>query len=201
MGLWRERRFIAKAVFVGLLSAALVSLLITPKYESTTRIMPPEKQGIGGLGALLAATGLAGGGSDDKAGSMVGGLVSDAMGIKSSGALWVGVLKSTTVRDTLINEFDLRKVYRVRHIQDAREALAEHTEIDEDRKSGIISITVNDRSPQRAMALAKAYPENLDRLTSKLNTSAEHKERVFLEDRLKQVKQDLDAAAKELSDF
>ena len=196
--LWRERRFIAKALAIGFVVSAIVSLLIPPKYESTTRMMPPEKQTLSGLAGILAA---ATSGTDDKAGSVVGGLMSDALGIKSSGALYVGVLKSRTVQDQIIDRFDLRKVYRLRLHEDARDRLADYTDINEDRKSGIISITVTDRSPKRAMEIARAYPETLNSLTAQLNTSAAHRERVFVEDRLKTVKQDLDAAAKDLGDF
>lgn len=199
---WRERRFVAKAFAVGLVVAAIVSLLIPPKYESTTRLMPPEKQGLGGLAAMLAAAGgSAGGGSADAASSLVGGMVSDAMGIKSSGALYIGVLRSTTVQDELINRFGLRKVYGVRYGKEARERLADNSDISEDRKSGIISITVTDRSPERATQLARAYVESLNELMAALNTSAAHRERLFIEDRLKAVKQDLDAASKDLSEF
>ena len=196
---WRERRFVAKAFAVGLLVAALVSLLIPPKYESTTRIMPPEKQGLGGLATMLAAAG--GGGSGDGASSLVGGVLSDAMGMKSSGAIFIGVLNSTTVQDSLIDRFDLRRVYGVRYEKDAREKLADNTEISEDRKSGIISITVTDRSRERATQMASAYVDNLNGLTARLNTSAAHRERVFIEERLKTVKQELDAASKDLSEF
>lgn len=198
LALWRERRFVAKAFLVGLLAAAGVSLLITPTYESTTRLMPPERGGMNGLAAMLAA---AGGDGEGKANSLVGGFVADAIGLKSSGALWIGVLKSDSVEDSIVNQFDLMHVYRTKLRADARSTLADNTTIDEDRKSGIISITVADHSPQRAMAIAQAYPETLGRLTADLNTSAAHKERVFLEGRLKQVKLDLDAASKALSDF
>jgi uncharacterized protein involved in exopolysaccharide biosynthesis len=196
---WRERRFVARAFGVGLVVAALVSLLIPPKYESTTRIMPPEKQGLGGLAAMLAAAGS--GSGDGGASSLVSGVVSDAMGIKSSGAIYIGVLNSTTVQDNLVNQFDLRKVYGIRYQKDTRERLADNTDINEDRKSGIISITVTDRSRERSMQMARGYIDNLNGLTAKLNTSAAHRERVFIEERLKAVKQDLDASSKDLSEF
>ena len=197
MEIWRERRFIFKAIAYGFLVAVVVSLLIPPRYQATTRLMPPEKQGLGGLATLMAAAG----GSGDKAGSMVGGLVSDAMGVKSPSALYVGVLKSSTVQDDLINHFDLRKVYRDKYMKDAREDLADYTDIDEDRKNGIITVTVSDRSPERAMRIARAYVEKLNSLMADLDTSAAHRERVFLDTRLKKVKDDLDQASKELSDF
>jgi uncharacterized protein involved in exopolysaccharide biosynthesis len=194
---WRERRFIATAFAIGLLVAAVISLLIPPQYESTTRILPPEKRGMNGLAAMLAASGA----GDDKASSLVGGFVSDAIGIKSTGALQVGFLRSATVEDAIIDQFNLRKVYRIRYQKDARNALAERTDINEDRKSGIISITVTDRSPELATSIARAYTEQLGILTAQLDTSAAHKERVFLETRLQQVKQDLDSSSKALSDF
>jgi len=144
---------------------------------------------------MLAASGT------DKGGSLVGGILSDAVGIKSSGALYIGVLKSETVQKTLIDRFDLRKVYRVRYEKDAREELSDNTDINEDRKSGIISVTVTDRSRQRAMQMARGYVDSLNELTSQLNTSAAHRERLFIEDRLKTVKQDLDEASNDLSEF
>jgi len=197
---WRERRFVARAFLVGLVAAAIVSLVIPPKYESTTRIMPPEKQGLGGLAAMLATAGTGGSGGEG-ASSLVGGMVSDAMGIKSTGAIYIGVLNSATVQDALSDRFNLRKVYGVKYEKDARERLADNTEISEDRKSGIISITVTDRSRERSMQMAGAYVDNLNGLTARLNTSAAHRERVFIEERLKTVKQDLDAASKDLSEF
>ncbi len=193
--LWHERRFILKALLAGAILAASISLLIRPEYQSTTRIMPPEKQGLGGLAAMLAS------GGDDKASSLVGGLVSSAAGLKSSGALSIGILKSDTLQDEIINRFNLRQVYGKRYETDAREELLDRSDFDEDRKSGIISISVRDRSPQRAMQMAQAYADDLGRLMATLDTSAAHRERVFLEGRLQQVKEGLDADSKALSDY
>ncbi len=196
---WRNRRFVAKACLYGLVFAAIVSLLIPPKYESVARIMPPQRSGgLGGLAAMLASAG------EDKAGSagsMVGGLISDAIGAKSTGALYIGVLKSSSVQDAMIERFNLRKVYGVRYLKDARDELSDNSDIEEDRKSGILSIAVTDRSPKRAQEMAGAYVSTLDTLMAQLDTSAAHRERVFLETRLAQVKQDLDSASKDLSDF
>lgn len=196
LSVWRERRFIAKAFVVGFVLAAIVSLLIPPTYESTSRLMPPERSSLSGLAGLLAAAT-----SDDKNGSVVGSLMTDALGMKTPGALYVGVLKSRTIQDALVDRFDLRKAYHTRLRINARERLADSTDIVEDRKSGIISITVTDRSPQRTMELAQAYPETLNTLTAQLNTSAAHRERIFIEERLKSVKQELDMASKNLSEF
>jgi capsule polysaccharide export protein KpsE/RkpR len=60
---------------------------------------------------------------------------------------------------------------------------------------------VTDRSPQRAAAVATAYVDQLNFLVAELSTSAAHRERVFLEERLKVVKQDLDVASNQLAQF
>src|SRR5260370_28847250 len=86
-------------------------------------------------------------------------------------------------------------------MEDARKDLAEHTAISVDRKSQIISITVTDRSPQRAAAMGQAYVEELNRLAAALSTSSARRERIFLERRLQAVSQDLETPEKDFSQF
>jgi capsule polysaccharide export protein KpsE/RkpR len=100
-----------------------------------------------------------------------------------------------------VDRFNLKHVYRDRLDVAAREDLADRTAISEDRKSGIITITVADHSPQRAAMMAQAYVEELDRLVAQLSTSSAHREKVFLEERLKSVKADLDDAAERFGQF
>src|SRR5207245_7831501 len=69
------------------------------------------------------------------------------------------------------------------------------------RKSGIITITVTDRSPQRAAAIGNGYVNELNTMVAQLSTSAAHRERVFLEDRLQSIKRDLDDAEAQLAQF
>src|SRR5260370_34283213 len=82
---------------------------------------------------------------------------------------------------------------------DARMKLDENTSISEDKKSGIITISVTDHSPQRAAALASAYVDQLNLRVSELSTSSAHRERVILEDRLKVAQRDLDEAVNALA--
>jgi capsule polysaccharide export protein KpsE/RkpR len=135
-----------------------------------------------------------------KTGSWAG-VAGDALGLKSSGSLFIGILTSATLEDRMVERFGLQKIYRVRLEEDASRRLEENTSISEDRKSGIITINVADRDPKRAAAMAQAYVEELDRLVAELSTSAAHRERLFLEERLQSVKEELDQAAKNLSQF
>lgn len=191
--LWGSRRFFFRAVGVGLLVSTLVAFLIPKSYTSTTQLMPPDAQSTSAM-AMMAAMAAKGGGG-------LAGVAGDLLGLKSSGALFIGVLRSQTSQDRLIQQFDLRKVYSKRLVVDARTKLDENTSISEDRKSGIITISVTDQSPQRAAALAAAYVDQLNSLASELSTSSAHRERVFLEERLKVAKQELDDASNQLAQF
>jgi capsule polysaccharide export protein KpsE/RkpR len=189
---WARRHFLGKALLFGLAAGCLIAFLIPSRYESTVQLMPPDNQSSSGLAMLAALTGKAGG---------LGAIAGDLLGAKSSGALFVGVLGSQTVQDRLSAQFDLKKVYSVKLEEDARKKLAENTDLAEDRKSGIISITVTDHDPARAAAISQAYTAELNRLVVSLSTSSAHRERVFLEERLTAVKHDLDEAAKNFSQF
>jgi uncharacterized protein involved in exopolysaccharide biosynthesis len=191
--LWKHRLFFFRAGALGLVASTLVAFLIPKTFTSTAQLMPPDAQSSSGLAMMAAMASKVTGG--------LGSVASDLLGVKSSGALFIGVLRSQTAQDRLIQQFDLRNSYGKRLIVDARAKLDENTSISEDRKSGIITISVTDHSPQRAAALANAYVDELNSLVAELSTSSAHRERVFLEERLKVAKRDLDAAVNELAQF
>ncbi len=191
--LWGHRRFLGKAVLAGLCVGLAVAFLIRARYESIVQLMPPDSQSNSGLAMLAALTAKTGGG--------LGSVAGDLLGVKSSGALFVGILRSRTVEDRLVERFQLRKVYSVRLNEDARKILAENSTASEDRKTGIVTITVTDHDPQRAAALAQAHVEELNQLAAQLSTSAAHRERVFLEERIVAVKRDLDDSSQKFSQF
>ena len=195
---WENRLLIFRASLWALLTSALIAFLLPVRYDAATRLMPPDTQGNSALSLLAGISGHSGAGAGASA---LSGLAGDLLGTKSSGALFVGLLGSETVQDRLIEKFQLQAVYRDSKIEDARVDLGNHTSVSEDRKSGIILIKVQDHDPRRAAAMADAYVAELDRLVAQLSTSSARRERIFLEQRLKQVKEDLDTAAKNFSDF
>jgi capsule polysaccharide export protein KpsE/RkpR len=192
--LWERRRVLARAVLWGLAVSTLVAFLTPKRYDSTTRLMPPDGQSGTGL-AMLAA--MAGKNSSLGMGSMAGSM----LGLRSSGALFVDILRSRTVEDRIVSRFDLRKVYGERYWVDARKRLDQYTDISEDRKSEVITIRVIDRDPRRAALMAQAYVDELDHLVAEVSTSSARRERIFIEDRLASVKRELDRASQEFSQF
>jgi uncharacterized protein involved in exopolysaccharide biosynthesis len=192
--LWAQRRLLGRITLCSLIASMLLAVLIPVRYESTARLMPPDNQSGSGLALAAAAmSGAVGGG--------LSGIASDILGVKNTSDIFVGVLGSRTVQDKLIQQFDLRKLYSVRSMDDARKMLTQRTGISVDRKSQIIFIAVTDKSPQRAAAMAQAYVDELNHLVSELSTSSARRERIFLEGRLQTVNQDLETAEKNFSQF
>jgi uncharacterized protein involved in exopolysaccharide biosynthesis len=189
--LWERRAFLKRALLWGVVLTAIIAFVIPKTYESTTRLMPPDDSG--SSMAMLAA--LAGKSSG------LASLGGDLLGLKSSGALFSEILQGRTVQDRIIDRFDLRKEYRDKYWADARKDLSMHTTVDEDRRSGVITIRVSDHDPQRAAAIAQAYVEELDRLVAEVSTSAARRERIFIEQRLQTVKRGLDAASQQFSQY
>jgi capsule polysaccharide export protein KpsE/RkpR len=154
--------------------------------------MPPDSQALSSPSMLNALVG---------AGSIAPSLAGGLMSTRTPGATFIGILDSQTAQDDIINRFDLRRVYHRKFYFDTRKILTERTTIVEDKKSGIISIAVMDRDRYRARDLAEANVEELDKLVNRESTSSARRERIFLEERIKSVKSDLDASSRALSQF
>jgi len=191
--LWDERRLLGKFAVWGAAVSLGIALLVPSRYASTTRLMPPDLPQSQGMAMLAAVAGRMGGG--------LGSLGSDWLGMKTSADLFAGVMQSRTVQDDLIAKFDLREVYGERRWVDARKVLDRRTDISIDRKSGILTLQVIDHDPGRASALAREYVAQLNNVVMQLNTSSAHRERVFLEERLGQVKSELGTAERDFSQF
>jgi capsule polysaccharide export protein KpsE/RkpR len=191
--LWDRRRTLATVFACALLVSTVIAFLIPKQYDSSTRIMPPEQQGMGAT--LLAA--LAGKAMPGALGALAGGM----LGMKDNGALFVDLLHSGSIEGALVDRFDLQKLYHKRYHQDAIKRLSHLTEVTQDHKSGVITVVVTDTDRQRARDMAQAYLDQLDGLLIRVNTSAARREREFIEQRLVTVQRDLENAQVALSDF
>jgi uncharacterized protein involved in exopolysaccharide biosynthesis len=188
---WSDRTFLIRLTVLGLGLGLLVAFFIPARYTSTTRLMPPDNQAGSSLAAVAASMG----------GSRVGEIADGLLDLKSTSDVFVGILATRTVQNQIIDQFDLKRVYGVRRMVDARLILTSRTAITIDRKNQIITIAVTDHDPKRAAAMGEAYIAELNQLVTELSTSSARRERIFLEERLKEVSQDLEAAEKELGQF
>jgi capsule polysaccharide export protein KpsE/RkpR len=191
--LWQHRRVLARVGAISMVVSLGIAFLIPKQYKSTASIMPPDQQGSGAmmLAALLGHGGL----------GSLGGLATGLLGGHSTTALYISLLESGTVRGHLIDRFDLQHVYRARYRITAAKRLAHHTKVTDDKKSGVITIEVEDTDPVRARDMAQAYLDELNKLLNLTSTSTARQERIFIEQRLQAVQNDLERAQLELSEF
>lgn len=169
---WRYRKCFAGAALVGMVLSLAIALLMPRTYEAKTELIA----------------------SDSFPGS------SFVAGVENP-ELLISMLRSNTVRDQLVDRFDLRRVYRVDTYHEAREKLAARTNLRSQRANGLVTITVSDRDPQRACDLARAYVEELNRSIIALNALSAHNLNVFLDERITLAHKELGTSAERLSQF
>jgi uncharacterized protein involved in exopolysaccharide biosynthesis len=161
--------------------AMIASLMMTPMYASTTKLLPPQQSQSTGMAAMLGQLGgLAG---------AAGGLA----GLKNPADLYVGLLESRTISDNLITRFKLKERYKAT-MNVARESLAVNTQISTGRKDGMITITVSDKDPKFAADLANGYVDELIKLTQTMAITEASQRRLFFERQLLEAKDQLASA-------
>ncbi|MDP9171358.1 MAG: hypothetical protein M3N54_12125, partial [Acidobacteriota bacterium] len=94
--------------------------------------------------------------------------------------LYADILKSRSVADVLIENRHLMTVYRAPNLETAEAILGSLTKVEASRE-GMIRVTVQDSSPQRAADLANDYLHQLDLLNSSLVLTNIGQQRAFLE--------------------
>jgi uncharacterized protein involved in exopolysaccharide biosynthesis len=192
--LWKYRRTLVRVTAVALIVSLGIAFVIPKRYKAVTSIMPPDQQGSGAM--LLAA--LAGrSGGLGSLGSLAGGLFSG----HPTAALYENLLESGTVSSHLIDRFHLQQIYHTRYRFSTAKHLARLTTITDDKKSGVITIAVQDTDPVRARDLAQGYLDELNNLLTRTSTSSAHQERIFIESRLHSVGADLEQAQLALGEF
>jgi tyrosine-protein kinase Etk/Wzc len=169
-----KKLVIGMPIITGTLALA-ISLQMTPIFTSIAKIMPPQQQQSSGVAAMLG---------------QLGGLAG-AAGIKSPNDLYVGLLESRTVADNLIKRFKLKERYAQTTMDATRNVLASVSAISNDKKSGFISISANDKDPKFAADLANAYADELAKLTLTMALTEASQRRLFFEKQLKDARDQL----------
>ena len=183
----KHKRMIFLTCLVTFILTCGITLLMPNIYISTARILPPQDDR-GGLSSMLGGmSGLAA-----LAGVSVGG---------SSGELYVGMMKSRSIEDVIIDKFNLMELYDQKYRVETYKILNDAVNFSVGKNDGIITVTAEDEDPKRAAAIANTYIEELKKLNIELNLNNAGRERLFLEERLAVVQNDLSKAEDALKDF
>ena len=179
-------RLLALGTLVIGLVAAGITFLMVPTFTARTSFLPPQQQQSNASAALLSLGNLAG-----LAGAA-------GAGLRTPADQYVALMQSMTVTDRLIDEFKLISVYNVEQRWHARKALQSKVQMTVGKKDGLITVEVDDASPQRAADIANRYVDELRRLTNRLVLTEAQQRRVFFEQQLNQTKQKLTQAQQAL---
>ena len=181
----RNKKFILGFTGLALFGASILAFVLPKTYTAETRILPPQQNQ---SSALMLMSQLS---------NSLSSLAGSSLGLKNPSELYLDFLKSRTVIDFIIDKFDLMRVYNQRTLKATRKKLESKTTMSV-LKSGVITVEVEDRSPQRAAALANGYCDALYTLTQRLQTTEASQRLTFYETQLRAAKDNLANAEVEL---
>ena len=158
---------------IGIL-ALIISFFITPTFTAITTIQPPPQGGQTSTSAAIL----------ESLGGLGGGM---GPGLKDTSQLYIAYMQSATFEDSLIEKFKLQEKFHTKYKVSARKTLEGNVKILSDKKTGMISIAVDDEDPQFAANLANAYVSELRIFTGKLALQEAQDRKEFLEAQIKEL--------------
>ena len=179
------KRLIAAVTVAAAIASIAVGLLLPKIYTARATLLAPGSQQQSGSAAALAALG------------SLGGLVGGA-GAKSPDELYVALLKGDSVQRALADRFDLKTRYEVANYETLRKKLPEYIRVASDKKSGLITVEVDDKEPKFAADLANAHAGEVSKVLGRLAVSEAQLRRVFFEKQLNETKEHLIKAEQDL---
>ena len=178
IALGEEKKWVIGSAATGLLMALGAAFLIPAKYTAKTVLMPPQQAQSSAASALASLGALAG-------------MAGASAGIKSQDELYIALLKSERLQNSLIQKFELSKRYETDLQADTRKALDTSVKVMADKKSGLITLEVTDKEPQFAAKMANAYVDELGKVLGGLAVSEAQQRRKFFEQQVTQIKDQL----------
>lgn len=170
-------------IMVGIL-VLIYSYTINPTFTASTKFLPPQQQQSSAASMLQSLGAL-------------GGLASAASGIKNPADQYVAFLKSQSLKDSLIDRFDLMKRYGTTSREITSKKLSENIQII-NGKDGFIIVEANDIDPSFAAHLANAHVDELGKLLTRIAVTEAQQRRFFFEKQLLKTKENLEQAELEL---
>ncbi|HTD15080.1 MAG TPA: Wzz/FepE/Etk N-terminal domain-containing protein [Chthoniobacterales bacterium] len=177
-----ERKRLVLSITIGFaLVGAIVSLLLPKRYTATSSILPPQQNS--SMGAALAS----------QLGNLSGiaTLAGGSLGMKNPNDMIIGLMKSRTVEDAMVQQFGLQQEYRAYYPSDARKNLEKHTMLDGSSKDGLIRLSIEDRDPIRAAQLVNGYVNQFRKLSEHLAITEAAQRRLFFQEQLEEAKNNL----------
>jgi tyrosine-protein kinase Etk/Wzc len=177
----KQKALILGVTLGGTALAAAVAMLAPRYYSASTLLLPPQQNQSAAVGALAQLGSLAG-------------LAGASAGVKSADETYVAFLKTRRVQDALIKKHKLIQRYEVKSEESARDVLSTLVSVSSDKKSGLITIAVEDRDPEFAATMANSYVNELQRMLGQFAVTEAQQRRMFLEQQVAKARDLLQTA-------
>lgn len=192
--LWHGRKFILSLTIIAAVISLAYAFYLPLIYKADCNFIPPN-QYMNKLGVFVSL--------QDQS-DRVGGLSNQSVVAESvtSSQMIMGLMKQNSVLDAITDRFSLMEVYKQKSRGKMREYIVKKLlELEEDAKSGIITVGFLDENPKRAADIANAFVEILqDKIVSLARHDAEQK-RIFFEKQLFNARLYLDKVQNELIEY
>ncbi|HAJ79238.1 MAG TPA: hypothetical protein DCO75_05660 [Fibrobacteres bacterium] len=170
------------------------SLYMTKYYVATTVIMQPAQKVSSSLSSLI--------GKDHSSASLLKSM--DLLGANNSDQ-FLSILNSRRLQEKIINRFNLFHYYgfdkrKKYFIEDILRTISRSIMITTDKYDNI-TVSVTDTSPSMAAAISNYMVQQLDSISFDLSKENAQYSRMFFDERLKIVKEDLDSATRVFTNY
>ncbi|OGU27156.1 MAG: hypothetical protein A2057_05095 [Ignavibacteria bacterium GWA2_35_9] len=186
------RWFLFWFIFVITTSATLLALLSPKWYKASASVLPAEQTDF--LGALGGLSSLVKGFTPSKGlAALTGSTELDR---------YIAILKSSTLADNVIKEFNLTKEYDLEgdYYEKVVKEFTSNLDI-EVQDEGNLLVSVYDKNPQRAADIANYMIGKLNEINTRLSVTNAKANREFVEKRYFENKNDIDDLENQMKDF
>jgi tyrosine-protein kinase Etk/Wzc len=184
---FRWRKFFVITLFGVCVVAAIVSLILPKYYQSTATILPPLTTS--GIEAMIP----------DELRGLAGGFFGENVEANT----YLAILNSRSLREQLIEEFNLDSVYKFTepyHIEDLLQKVDKSVSVVFDGEKPM-EVSAIDRSPERSAAMVNFMVDELDRMYQQINNRRAFFNRQFLGKRVEETRATLEGYEDSLRAF
>jgi len=201
--LWNSKKMIFYVVGTTTVLSIVISLILPEYYRSTASLLPETEKGkiasLGGLSDLAALAGVNVGGESSLAKLYPTIIKSEAVLRNVIYAKY----KTEELRDSvnLVEFWEISQNTREREYELALRGLREELEVSLDNKTNVVTISLETREAQLSADILNKVLRELDGFIRTKRTTSASEQRRWVEERLKEVKVDLEKSENRLKDF
>lgn len=175
----RWRRFLVLFVGLVIVLVIILSLVVPSRFTAQTTIFPSQEQQMD-ISSFISSklSGLPG----------VAGFAAQMGALP--GEIYLTILRSRSMSETVIDTFELQKLWRMEGapIADVIKTLNNCAKFKYDLRDGTITIEVTSRHPEIAADIANFYARALDRRNQELKSQQAKHNKIFISERLEEAK-------------